>query len=104
MKTSKTDLEKKIAAIFAKNAKKGRESETAGVINGVLHQYFRQLQTGNWSEEYPTDDYLRREANKDAALNFISGFMWAMDAAGFMSDEERQEMQDQLSALRFPEL
>lgn len=103
MEIVKSDLEKEIAAIFKKHTKKGRESDVAGVINGVLREYFRQLKTGNWSEEYPTTGYMQQVENKDAAANVIEGFIWAMDAAGLISSEKRREMQDQLSALRFPE-
>lgn len=102
MERVKSDLENEIAAIFKKNTKKGRESDVAGVINGVLPEYFRQLETGNWSESHPTVGYMQREENKDEALNVISGFLWAMNAAGMISDEKRSEMQKQLSALRFP--
>lgn len=102
MERVKSDLENEIVAIFKKNTPKGRENEVAGVINGVLPEYFRQLVTGNWSEKHPTVGYLQREENKDAASNVISGFLWAMDAAGLISDEKRREMQEQLSALRFP--
>jgi len=102
MEIVKSDLEKEIAAIFKKHTKKGRESDVAGVINGVLRQYFQQLATGNWSERYPTVGYMQQEENKDAASNVISGFLWAMDAAGLISDKKREEMQKQLSALRFP--
>lgn len=98
----KSDLENEIAEIFKKNTKKGREADVAGVINGVVSEYFRQLETGNWSEEYPTTGYIQREENKDAASNVISGFLWAMDAAGLISGERRNEMQKQLSELRFP--
>ncbi len=102
MERGKSDLEKEIAVIFRKHTKKSRESEVVGVINGVLRQYFRQLETGNWSERYPTAGYMQQEENKDTALNFIRGFLWAMDAAGLISDEKLIEMCDQLSALRFP--
>ena len=102
MERVKSDLENEIAEIFKKNTKKGRESDVAGVIIGVLPEKFRQLETGNWSEEYPTANYMQREENKDAASNFISGFLWAMDAAGLISDEKRHEMQNELSELRFP--
>ncbi len=103
MEIVKSDLENEIAAIFKKHTKKGRESDVAGVINGVLREYFRQLKTGNWSEEYPTTGYMQQVENKDAAANVIEGFIWAMDAAGLISSEKRRKMQDQLSALRFPE-
>ncbi len=102
MHRAKSNLENEIIAIFKKNTAKGRESEVAGVTNGVLHEYFRQLATGNWSEKYPTTEYLQKEENKDTAANFISGFLWAMDAAGLISNEKRREMQNRLSALRFP--
>lgn len=102
MERVKSDLENEIAAIFKKNTKKGRESEVAGVINGVLPEYFRQLETGNWSEKYQTTGFIQREENKDAASNVISGFLWAMDAAGLISNKKREEMQKQLSELRFP--
>lgn len=102
MERVKSDLENEIAAIFKKNTKKGRESDVAGVIIGVLPEKFRQLETGNWSEKYPAANYMQREENKDAASNFISGFIWAMDAAGMISDEKRNKMQNQLSELRFP--
>lgn len=101
MERVKSGLENEIAAIFKKHTKKGRESEVAGVINGVLPEYFRQLETGNWSEEYPTTGFIQREENKDAASNVISGFLWAMDAAGLISSDKRGEMQKQLSELRF---
>lgn len=102
MERVKSDLENEIAAIFKKNTKKSRESDVAGVINGVLSEYFRQLETGNHSERHPTVGYMQREGNKDEALNVISGFLWAMDAAGLISDKKRSEMQKQLSVLRFP--
>ena len=98
----KSDLENEIVEIFKKNTPKGREDEVAGVTRGVLPEYFRQLATGNWSEKHPTTGYLQREENKDHASSFISGFLWAMDAAGLVSNEKREEMQKQLSALRFP--
>lgn len=99
----KSDLENEIAEIFKKNTEKGREADVAGVINGVMSEYFRQLETGNWSEEYTTMGYIQKEENKDAAQNIINGFLWAMDATGLISDEKRSEMQKQLSALRFPQ-
>lgn len=99
----KSDLENEIAEIFKKNTEKGREADVAGVINGVMSEYFRQLETGNWSEKYPTMGYIQKEENKDAASNIINGFLWAMDATGLISDEKRSEMQKQLSALRFPQ-
>lgn len=102
MERVKSDLENEIVAIFKKNTQKGRENEVAGVIIGVLPEKFRQLETGNWSEEYPTTGYMQREENKDAASNFISGFLWAMDAAGLISSDKRSEMQKRLSELRFP--
>lgn len=102
MERVKSDLENEIVAIFKKNTQKGRESEVTGVINGVLPEYFRQLETGNWSEKYPTTGYIQREENKDAASNVISGFLWAMDAAGLISSDKRSEMQKRLSELRFP--
>lgn len=64
MEIVKTDLEKEIAAIFKKHTPKERESEVAGVIKGVLPNYFRQLVTGNWSEEHPTVGYAQREETK----------------------------------------
>lgn len=102
MERVKSDLENEIVAIFKKNTQKGRESEVAGVINGILPEYFRQLKTGNWSEEHPTTGFMQKEENKDAASNVISGFLWAMDAAGLISSDKRSEMQKQLSELRFP--
>lgn len=102
MERVKSNLEEEIAAIFKKYTKKGRENEVAGVINGVLSDYFRQLKTGNWSEEHPTVGYIQQEENKDDAVNVIKGFLWAMDAAGLISDKKRSEMYDQLFALRFP--
>lgn len=102
MERVKSDLENEIAAIFKKNTKKGRENEVAGVINGVMSEYFRQLETGNWSEKYPTTGYIQREENKDAASNIINGFLWAMDAAGLISSDKRSEMQKRLSELRLP--
>lgn len=102
MERVKSDLENEIVAIFKKNTKKGRESEVAGIINGVLPEYFGQLKTGNWSEKHPATGFIQREENKDAASNVISGFLWGMDAAGLISREKRSEMQRQLSELRFP--
>ncbi|MCM1218073.1 MAG: hypothetical protein NC548_26605 [Lachnospiraceae bacterium] len=102
MEIAKSELEKEIATIFRKHTKKGREGEAAGVINGLLPAYFRQLQTGNFSEKYPTTGYMQKEENKDKAHDFIQGFLWAMDAAGFISEDERRTMLDQLTALRFP--
>lgn len=97
----KSGLENEIALIFKKNAKKGMEDEVAGVINGVIGEYFRQLETGNRSEIYPAGGYSQREENKDEASNVINGFMWAMYAAGMMSEEERKEMAFKLNELRF---
>ncbi len=103
MEIVKSDLENEIAAIFKKHTKKGRESNVAGAINGVLRQYFQQLKTGNWSEKYPSINHMQQAEAKDEASNVISGFLWAMYAAGLISDEKQRKMQNQLIELRFPE-
>lgn len=103
MERVKSDLEKEIAAIFKKHTQKGRECDVAGIINGVMGSYFQQLETGNWSEKHPTVGYFQKKENQDAAKNAISGFLWAMEAAGMIDSEKRDKMQTQLSAIRFPD-
>lgn len=98
---TKSELENEIALIFKKHTKKGMEAEVAGVIKGVLGRYFEQLETGNWSERYPAVGYSQREANKGEAFNIIKGFLWAMEAAGMMSEEESKEMFSKLNEIRF---
>lgn len=100
MERVKNNLENEIAAIFKKHTKKGKEDEVAGVI-GVMHMYFKQLETGDWSEKCKETDYIRKEENKDKALDFIRGFIWAMLAAGMISKGKRNEMEDRLTDLRF---
>ncbi len=97
MERGKSDLEKEIAAIFKRHTKKGRESDVAGVINGVLSAYFRELETGTWT----LNSTKAREEIKENAFYAINGFLWAMDAMGLINDEKRSKMYDQLFALRY---
>lgn len=99
MKREKSDLENDIAAIIKAKTTKER-SEVAGVI-AVLGEYFRQLETGNWSERYPTAGHIEREKSRERADDFISGFIWAMDGAGIITDDKRKELCEQLHKLRF---
>ncbi len=101
MERVKSDLEKEIAAIFKEHVEEDRQGDVAGVIDGVIGSCFRQLETGNRSEKYPSLGYTQKAENKERAANIIDGFLWAMDAAGMISKEKRSEMQDQLLALQF---
>lgn len=100
MERVKSELEREIAAIFRDNTPEKRRIDVAGVIS-VLGEYFRQLETGNWSERYPTAEHIEREKNRERADDFISGFIWAMDGAGLITDDKRKELCKQLRKLRF---
>lgn len=91
----KTNLENIIADIVGKS--QTDKAEAAGIM-AVVSSYFRQLITGQWSDnkEYQTDDFLQMRQHKQDAYNTLTGFLWGLNAAGAIADDERDAMQDDL--------
>lgn len=98
MSEAKSRLKEEIEEIFKDRlADPLTGSITAGVIYGIIKEDFRRIETGNWSERYPTTDFMRRDEERDKAAEHIGGFIYCMEAAGLISVEKNDQMQSELT-------
>lgn len=98
MSEAKSRLKEEIEEIFKDRlADPLTGSITAGVIYGIIKEDFRRIETGNWSERYPTTDFMRRDEERDKAAEHIGGFIYCMEAAGLISAEKSDQMQSELT-------
>lgn len=96
IRRQKSNLECEIEEAFKKQFNLNHNHDCAGVIRGVLPDYFRQLETGEIFEGQPEQSYSEKMYNRKGAKDFIRGFLWAIKAAGIINGETFEKMYDEL--------
>ena len=105
----KPQLQKAIETKFTE--KFGKDEVAAiGIVNGIIPEWLRQIHTGQFSKnpEYQTwgntyDDFCIREENRDRATEQLRGFLYGIEAAGLLNEEEAEELRTLLNDMRADE-
>jgi len=105
----KPQLQKAIEAKFTK--KFGKDEVAAiGIVNGIVPEWLRQIRTGQFSKnpEYQTwgntyEGFCIREENRDRAAEQLRGFLYGIEAAGLLNEEEAEELRTLLNDMRADE-
>ena len=105
----KPQLQKAIEAKFTEKFGKG-EVAAIGIVNGIVPEWLRQIRTGQFSKnpEHQTwentyEGFCIREENRDRATEQLRGFLYGIEAAGLLNEEEAEELRTLLNDMRADE-
>lgn len=105
----KPQLQKAIEAKFAEKFGKG-EVAAIEIVNGIIPEWLRQIRTGQFSKnpEHQTwgntyEGFCIREENRDKATEQLRGFLYGIEAAGLLNEEEAEELRTLLNDMRADE-
>ena len=105
----KTNLQKKIESCFEKKTEAG-DTQAIGIIKGIIPAWIKQLHSGQFSENknYQSlgdtwEEFSIREEHRDRACDWIKGFLYGIDAAGLITEEEANLLRDEVNDIRMDE-
>ena len=105
----KPQIQRKIESCFAKKIEAG-DRQAIGIIRGVVPAWIKQLQSGQFSESEKHqalgdtwEEFSIREENRDRASDWIRGFLYGLEAAGILTEDETSDLRDELNNIRMDE-
>ena len=105
----KPHLQKTIEKHFAKSLEEC-ESSTVGIICGIIPAYIRQPQSGQFSENKQHqnlgntwEEFHLREGNRETASDMLTGFLYGIEAAGIITEDEGDALRKEVWDIRLDE-
>ena len=105
----KPPLQKKIESGFAEKIKDG-DTQIIGIIKGVVPKQIKQLQSGQFSENEKHqalgdtwEEFQIREENREKASDWMKGFLYGIEAAGIITEDESKALIDEINDIRMDE-
>lgn len=102
----KPQLQRKIESSFAKKIEAG-DMQTIGIIKGVIPAWIKQLQSGQFSENEKHqalgdtwEEFQIREENREKASDWVKGFLYGIEAAGVITEDESKALIDEVNDIR----
>lgn len=102
----KPQLQRKIESSFAKKIEAG-DMQAIGIIKGVIPAWIKQLQSGQFSENEKHqalgdtwEEFQIREENREKASDWVKGFLYGIEAAGVITEDESKALIDEVNDIR----
>ncbi len=102
----KPQIQRKIESCFAKKIEAG-DRQAIGIIGGVVPAWIKQLKSGQFSEneKYQAlgdtwEEFQIREENREKASDWVKGFLYGIEAAGVITEDESKALIDEVNDIR----